>query len=272
MKVAYPGGFDRNPLLFTTHRSLRSEKSIDQPMHLPTSLFILVISHAIYLIQRSFRQPSSKTVTTKNESMMIWLLASPLCTSLARTITLALAMYHMVISILLTDSQHGNGVDMLHSVCPNSRYLDDELFSWSPRVLTALLFLYMGSYIRFRAYAQLGANFTYRLAKPDHLVTSGWYAYVRHPSYTGLVLVLGGMYSLFLRQRGMVSCWAAAVDKRLIEEDWMGYLVPIVGLSVVTWVFLVKRVREEEEMMEKEFGKKWDEYCGRTKKFIPWVY
>jgi protein-S-isoprenylcysteine O-methyltransferase Ste14 len=240
-------------------------------MFLPTVLFILAIFHASYLIQRSFRQPSSRTITTKNESSLMWLLASPLYTGLARTITLALAAYHVAISILLATPQHNNGDAILGFMCPNPQYLDKNMFSWSPQVLVTLLLLYTGSYIRLRAYAQLGANFTYRLAKPDHLVTSGLYAYVRHPSYTGIVLVLGGMYSLFLRQRGVVSCWTAGLDRRLVEEGAVGYLVPVVGFSIAMWVFLRKRVGEEEEMMEREFGQRWREYCGRTEKFIPWV-
>jgi protein-S-isoprenylcysteine O-methyltransferase Ste14 len=61
------------------------------------------------------------------------------------------------------------------------------------------------------------------------------------------------------------------LDRRLVEEGAVGYLVPVVGFSIAMWVFLRKRVGEEEEMMEREFGQRWREYCGRTEKFIPWV-
>jgi protein-S-isoprenylcysteine O-methyltransferase Ste14 len=203
----------------------------------------------------------------------MWMVASPLGTRCARIITLLIAVHHAMVSLAkFSDSSFSQSDVVLDYACATPAYLDRNLFTWSPHTLSALVLLYAGSYIRFSAYAELGTNFTYRLAKPDQLVTSGLYAYVRHPSYTGLLAVLLAMCSLFLRQRGLLSCWTPLVDQRLAEDYWLGYATVIIGFSLPVWLFMVKRVKEEELMMEKEFGREWEQYCKRTKKFVPFVY
>lgn len=236
------------------------------------NLYALAVIHAGYLIQLSFRQPSTKKVKNQSESWIMWMVASPLGTGLARIVTLIIAVHHATVSLAkLSDALPGSDA-VLGYTCAIPAYLDPKLFTWSSHTFTTLALLYAGSYVRFSAYAELGTNFTYRLAKPDQLVTSGLYAYVRHPSYTGLLAVLMAMYSLFFRQRGLPSCWASSVDERLVEDDLVGWAIVVIGFSLPIWLFMVKRVKEEERMMEKEFGKKWEQYCKKTKKFIPFVY
>jgi protein-S-isoprenylcysteine O-methyltransferase Ste14 len=237
------------------------------------NFYALAVIHAGYLIQLSFRQPSTKTVENQSESWVMWMIASPLGTRFARILTLLIAVHHATVSLArFSDNTFLQSDTVLNYACATPAYLNRELFTWSPHTLATLALLYAGSYIRFSAYAELGTNFTYRLAEPDQLVTSGLYAYVRHPSYTGLLAVLLAMYSLFFQQRGLPSCWAPLVDKRLVEDDRIGYAIVIVGFSLPVWLFMVKRVKEEERMMKKEFGREWDKYCKRTKKFVPFVY
>ena len=234
-------------------------------------LYALTILHAGYLIQLSFRQPSSKIISIKTESWLMWIAASPIGMVFARTVTLAIAIHQAVVALAVSKSLP-NSDDVLHAVCPTPQYLDPGLFTWSRAAIVALALLYLGSYVRFQAYAQLGTNFTYRIAKPDQLVTSGLYAYVRHPSYTGLLMVLLAMYSLLLRQRGLVSCWAPLVDEKMVTDVKHAYLVPVIGFSCAIYLFMIRRVRDEEAMMEREFGQQWREHKLRTKKFVPYVY
>jgi protein-S-isoprenylcysteine O-methyltransferase Ste14 len=234
-------------------------------------LYAITVLHAGYLIQLSFRQPSSKTISTKDESWLMWIAASPIGMVLARTIILAIAVHQATVALSLSHTLPGSN-NVLQTVCPTPEYLDLKLFIWSKTFIAALVFLYLGSYIRFQAYAQLGSNFTYRIAKPDELVTSGLYAYVRHPSYTGLLTVLMATYSLFFRQRGLVSCWAPLINEKMATDERHAYLAPLVGFNCVVYMFMVRRVREEEVMMEREFGEKWREHKLRTKKFIPYIY
>ncbi|KAF2625370.1 hypothetical protein BU25DRAFT_412803, partial [Macroventuria anomochaeta] len=229
-------------------------------MNIPYALTVL---HAGYLIQLSFRQPSSKVISTKTESWLMWIAASPIGMVFARTVTLAIALHQAVVALSLSHTLP-NRNKVLQTICPTPQYLDPRLFTWSRATIASLALLYFGSYIRFQAYAQLGTNFTYRIAKPDQLVTSGLYAYVRHPSYTGLLMVLLAMYSLLLRQRGLVSCWAPLVDEKIVTDEKHAYLMPIVAFSCAIFLFMVRRVRDEEEMMEKEFGEKWRDHKART--------
>lgn len=201
----------------------------------------------------------------------MWIVASPSGMVVARSVALAIALYQATVSLSISRSLP-NSNEVLQAVCPTPGYLDPQLFTWSSSAIAALALLYLGSYIRLQAYAQLGTNFTYRIAKPDQLVTSGLYAHVRHPSYTGLLMVLLAFYSLFLRQRGLVSCWAPLVDEKMATDEIHAYLVPVIGFSCAIYMFMIRRVREEEAMMQREFGEQWREHKLRTKKFIPYVY
>lgn len=240
-------------------------------MDLSQALYAIAVAHAGYLIQSCIRIPSKKNVTTQNESWIIWLMASHLGSTIARIATVVVAAHHVTVALAVSNTlQHSRAI--LEATCPTPGYLDPELFTLSPTVLTTLAVMYVGSWIRLRAFAQLGANFTYRIAKPDQLVTDGLYAYVRHPSYTGLLAVLVATYSLFFRQRGLVSCFAPLVDERLVVDERFGYLFAVVGFFIPLLSLATRRIQDEEKLMEKEFGKKWKEYCRVRKRLIPFVF
>ena len=76
------------------------------------------------------------------------------------------------------------------------------------------------------------------------LVTDGIYSYMRHPQYTGFLLMTFGL----------LVHWAT---------------LPL----LIMWPLLVRQYirlakREEEEMIEK-FGKEYEDYMERTPRFIP---
>lgn len=240
-------------------------------MDISSILYALVIIHAGYLIQLAFRQPSNKVIATPTESWLMWFAASPTGMVIARAIALIIALDHVSVALSLTD-MWADSEATLHHTCPAPEYLDTRLFTWSTQTVASLGLLYLGTCLRLKAYAQLGSNFTYRIAKPDELVTSGMYAYVRHPSYTGLLMVLLAFYFLLIRPRGLVSCWAPLFDEKFVTDVRYAYLLPIIGFSCVIYLFMVRRVEEEEAMMEEEFGERWREHKARTKKFIPYVF
>ncbi|KAF1926059.1 uncharacterized protein M421DRAFT_423062 [Didymella exigua CBS 183.55] len=239
-------------------------------MDISAILYALVIVHAGYLIQLSFRQPSSKVISTQTGSWIGWVMASPVGMIIARMTTMVFALHQAVVALSLSQTLPRSD-EVLQSVCPTAEYLDRRLFTWSLPLTGTLALLYFGSYVRFQAYAQLGTNFTYRIARPDRLVTSGQYAYVRHSSYTGLLTVLLATNLLFFRQRGLVSCWLPMIEKNLVTDPTFAHLVPVIALGIPIALF-IRRVRDEEVMMEEEFGQQWREYRARTKKFIPYIY
>lgn len=79
----------------------------------------------------------------------------------------------------------------------------------------------------------------------QELITTGPYALVKHPLYTGVAL--------------LVLPWIG-----FLFDTWLGALVGIV-LYVASRVF----APEEERTLSAAFGAAWDEYCRKVK--MPWL-
>jgi protein-S-isoprenylcysteine O-methyltransferase len=107
-----------------------------------------------------------------------------------------------------------------------------------------------GLILRWWAIVTLGRFFTVDVTiERDHeLVQRGPFRWVRHPSYTGVLLAFLG-WALTLRN------WAAIAV----------VLVPI-------FVAFVRRMNVEEEALLKALGVRYRDYIGRTKRLIPGVY
>ena len=121
------------------------------------------------------------------------------------------------------------------------KIIDDgpvKSYCWIPA--SVLLYL-LGHGLRRQAINQLGTWFTtiVRTNAKQQLIDSGWYARMRHPSYTGVLMYFLGL--------------------TLLLNNWLG----VVGIILpVTFVFLY-RIHIEEQALEKHFGEKYREY--RTK-------
>jgi len=76
------------------------------------------------------------------------------------------------------------------------------------------------------------------------LVTSGLYSYMRHPQYTGFILLT----------LGLLLHWAT--------------LPLLVMWPLLVWQYVRLAKAEEEEMVE-EFGQEYLEYMERTPRFLP---
>lgn len=84
--------------------------------------------------------------------------------------------------------------------------------------------------------------------KKDHeLITKGIYKYVRHPIYTGLLLM--GVGSILVLQSLLV-----------------------VLFFVVMITFLIFKLKKEEILLLKHFPKDYQEYMKKTKALIPLIY
>jgi len=94
----------------------------------------------------------------------------------------------------------------------------------------------------------LGRNWSPRPAVKEHheLVTTGPYAYVRHPIYTGIML--------------------ATLGSALV-----GMIFGIVMFIVISIVFTL-RISKEEKLMLELFPRQYPEYQKRTKRLVPFVW
>jgi protein-S-isoprenylcysteine O-methyltransferase Ste14 len=91
-------------------------------------------------------------------------------------------------------------------------------------------------------------SLTARLVEGHRLATSGPYAYLRHPIYTGMLgmLVATGM---------AISHWAALL---------VALLIFFVGTII--------RVRSEEKLLREAFGEQFENYAQRVPAIVPGLY
>jgi protein-S-isoprenylcysteine O-methyltransferase Ste14 len=116
--------------------------------------------------------------------------------------------------------------------------------------LASLLVLLAGMVIRWTAILTLGKAFSANVAiqKEQKLKRSGLYRFVRHPSYSGLLLIL----------------LAVGLESR----NWAGLLV----LIVPTTAALLYRIRIEEAALSEAFGKQYTDYGKATWRLVPGLY
>ena len=104
-----------------------------------------------------------------------------------------------------------------------------------------------GSILRHHCFRMLGASFTTAVVvvREQMIIQRGAYRWVRHPSYTGALLIYAGL--------------------GLALGNW-------ISMAVVTTMVLASfayRVRVEERALLETLGEPYRAYMQRTKRFIP---
>ena len=123
---------------------------------------------------------------------------------------------------------------------------------WMPgfaRVLGVIV-MWLGLATRAWAIAALGASFrtTVEVDPGQTVVSSGPYRWIRHPSYTGLLLVVAGF--------------------GLAVGNWLAFAVALLlPLPGILW-----RIRVEEAELERVLGAAYGSYRARTTRLIPWLW
>jgi protein-S-isoprenylcysteine O-methyltransferase Ste14 len=116
--------------------------------------------------------------------------------------------------------------------------------------VAGLVVIWLGLAIRLWAIATLGRAFrtTVEVDPGQTVVTSGPYRAIRHPSYTGLLLIVAGI--------------------GLAAENWLGLAACLVlPLPAVLW-----RMRVEEAELTRVLGDPYRRYVAVTKRLIPGVW
>jgi len=126
----------------------------------------------------------------------------------------------------------------------NARFLPhgDGCF-WAGAAVTAC-----GLLFSVWARRHLGRNWSQAVTlKEDHeLITSGPYALVRHPIYTGLLLALLG--------------------SAIARGEWRGALAVLIFFGVL-W----QKLRLEEKWMRTQFGESYESYSERVAALVPYI-
>jgi protein-S-isoprenylcysteine O-methyltransferase Ste14 len=127
--------------------------------------------------------------------------------------------------------------------------LNQYQLAWAILVCVSVVLLIAGQLFAVWARDVLGRNWSGTVTvKEDHeLIETGPYRWVRHPIYTGLLV--------------------AATGSALAQDRWSGVL----ALALLFVSFWIKLLREEAWMRE-TFGEKYDAYCARTKRLVPFIW
>ena len=107
-----------------------------------------------------------------------------------------------------------------------------------------------GLVVRWWAIVTLGRFFTVDVVvEKDHeVVQRGPFRWVRHPSYTGVLLAFLGW--------GM-TLW-----------NWVAMAVVLVPIFIA----FLRRMKVEEDALSRALGERYVEYMKRTKRLVPFVY
>ncbi|KAJ3886170.1 hypothetical protein GG344DRAFT_81979 [Lentinula edodes] len=145
-------------------------------------------------------------------------------------------------------------------ICPST---SEPHIRMSPMFTIGIVAVVLGSYIRLDCFKTLGRLFTFDLTvQPEHkLVTSRFYSYVRHPAYTGSMLLVAGL-----------------ALSHLTEGSWLTECGPLRSSSsaIVVWAAWwvwtlavgISRAEAEDKQMQKLFPEEWDRYAM----IVPWWF
>lgn len=141
-------------------------------------------------------------------------------------------------------------------ICPISPPPPPTLLRPTPLFVLGVLAVALGTYIRLDCFRVLGPLFTFDLTvHPAHrLVTTRFYAYVRHPAYTGsLLLVFGLAFSHLTPGAWMTAC--GPLRGRTAGAVWAAWWL-------WTWCVGISRADAEDKQMRQRFGKEWEAWAS----------
>jgi protein-S-isoprenylcysteine O-methyltransferase Ste14 len=116
--------------------------------------------------------------------------------------------------------------------------------------ITGFALFVIGLILRWVAILSLKRSFTVKISilENHQLKTDGVYRWMRHPSYTGLLLYYFGL--------GLV----------------MNNVISILLLLLVNGLTLYQRIPLEEKALSEHFGEQWDSFAAKTKRLIPGIF
>ncbi|KAF7795769.1 hypothetical protein EIP86_006936 [Pleurotus ostreatoroseus] len=136
------------------------------------------------------------------------------------------------------------------------------------RFIIGLVFVVVGGAVRMWCYRALGRFFVLEVVvTQEHtLVTDGPYAYVRHPSYTAMfLLLLGGYLSSYGPGTYVTECGLMSTPFRFAAYLWW-------ALASYTVIATYLRSFEEDGQLRNRFGGAWAAYRREVPyKFIPFI-
>jgi protein-S-isoprenylcysteine O-methyltransferase Ste14 len=131
-----------------------------------------------------------------------------------------------------------------------SRHLDPAVAIGSGYLVAALILILTGLVLRVWAITVLGSAFRTSVQVEDgqHVVDTGPYRWIRHPSYTGILLI--------------------SVGAGLSYGNWIAPAVLLlIPLAAIAW-----RISVEEAALTRALGERYAAYRQRTNRLVPRVW
>jgi protein-S-isoprenylcysteine O-methyltransferase Ste14 len=116
--------------------------------------------------------------------------------------------------------------------------------------VAGLLVMWTDLAVRIWAIVVLGTSFrmTVEVDTGQKVIDSGPYRWVRHPSYTGILLLMAGL--------------------SLVYGDWPALAI----LLVLPADVLIHRIFVEEAVLTEVIGRAYSDYAARTKRLVPGLW
>ena len=128
--------------------------------------------------------------------------------------------------------------------------LKSSAWQFGPTGLAGPIVMWTGLAVRIWAIVVLGRSFrtTVEVDTGQQVVDRGPYRWVRHPSYTGILLLMAGL--------------------SLVYGNWPALAV----LLVLPAGVLIHRIFVEEAALTEVIGRAYTDYAARTKRLVPGVW
>ncbi|KAI0086923.1 hypothetical protein BDY19DRAFT_995362 [Irpex rosettiformis] len=140
----------------------------------------------------------------------------------------------------------------------------------TPQNVVGCALVVAGVGIRLACQRELGRFFTWEksVKKDQQLVTSGPYAVVRHPSYTGMLLATVGTLLCHLGPGNWL------LQSSLLESPWTkGLVVLWIAYSAGLPCVMFFRTFDEDRVLRAHFPEQWDAYAKRVPyRLVPYIF
>ncbi|KAJ3739648.1 hypothetical protein DFH05DRAFT_484392 [Lentinula detonsa] len=233
-------------------------------------LSIPLIFSAVALHHKAFTSPNPPTKAERNSEGFV---EKTLFRSIAFVTVGQKGLIWLVggaeAAVILAKNAHGKySSSILKCLVPSGDF--SMIGAMDPYFCIGIGLVIAGGALRWSCYRALGKMFTYEVSvqKEHKLITSGPYGFVRHPSYTGVLLIIAGLFiwqggpNSWMRQSGILASWAGKGFAAACAA-WLGTL----GLGGIS------RTRIEDTLLSNEFGNQWSEWATRVPYLLfPYIY
>ncbi|KZV70519.1 hypothetical protein PENSPDRAFT_651398 [Peniophora sp. CONT] len=169
---------------------------------------------------------------------------------------------------MLLEIAFASEIPSLRKLLPNAATSIHQSSFISPSFVLGVACALSGALVRWWSYRVMGAHFTFHLSllKDHKLITTGPYAYVRHPSYTALIMTVAGIFICEL------SSGSWYTEARMFHSLLGKAIALLAGGCIVIVTSVVARSTKEDILLSENFGQEWKEWEKRVPyRFVPGI-